>query len=143
MKKDNFDAPLFDQLKSFVHLTASHHWYYYYHYLFIYYHYNCYYYYDLSTRNQHHLAVEILYEMNAIQLLGCSQHIHFLSAGPGRERLGIEKSSISINPSYRGAGAVFGAPEAIFWYIENIGSRRKSDNNPAIIYYYEWFIFPN
>ena len=25
VKKDNFDAPLFDQLKSFVHLTASHH----------------------------------------------------------------------------------------------------------------------
>ena len=76
--------------------------------LFIY-HYNCYYYYDLSTRNQHHLAVEILYEMNAIQLLGCSQHIRFLSAGPGRERLGIEKSLISINPSCRGAGAIFWA----------------------------------
>ena len=41
------------------------------------------------------------------------------------------------------AGAVLGAPEAIFWYIENIGSRRKSDNNPAIIYHYELFIFHN
>jgi|OM-RGC.v1.034263057 hypothetical protein len=66
-----------------------------------------------------------------------------LSAGPGRERLGIEKSSISINQSYRGAGAVFWAPEAIFWYVQNIGSRLNYDDNPAIIYHYELFIFHN
>ena len=42
-----------------------------------------------------------------------------------------------------GSGAVFGVPEAIFWYIENIGSRCKSDQNPAIIYQYELFIFHN
>ena len=44
----------------------------------------------------------------------------------------------TLNP-----GPFWGAPEATFWYIENIGSRRKSDNNPAIIYHYELFIFHN
>ena len=44
----------------------------------------------------------------------------------------------TLNP-----GPFFWAPEAIFWYIENIGSRRKSDNSPAIIYHYELFIFHN
>ena len=41
------------------------------------------------------------------------------------------------------AGAIFGAPEAIFWYIQNRGSRRKSDNSPAMIYQYELLFFHN
>ena len=44
----------------------------------------------------------------------------------------------TLNP-----GPFWGATEATFWYKQNIGPRRKSDNNPAIIYQYELFIFHN
>ena len=62
------------------------------------------------------------------------------TSGPVPECPGVAGS---FGSSGDGAGAVFGAPEAIFWYIQNIGSRRKSDNSPAIIYHYELFIFHN
>ena len=61
-------------------------------------------------------------------------------SGPVPECPGVAGS---FGSSGDGAGAVFGAPEAIFWYIQNIGSRRKSDNSPAMIYQYEFFIFHN
>ena len=77
MKKDNFDAPLFDQLKSFVHFTAM-------------------------TKGQQEEKQMTFFDTplgevgaDEMQVLLWFEKSSLLSAGPGRERLGIEKSSIS------------------------------------------------
>ena len=60
------------------------------------------------------------------------------TSGPVPECPGVAGS---FGTSGDGAGAVLGAPEAIFWHTENIGSGRNYDKQPAIIYHYEFFIF--
>ena len=77
MKKDNFDAPLFDQLKSFVHLNAM-------------------------TKGQQEEKQMTFFDTplgevgaDEMQVLLWLEKSSILSAGPGREPLGIEKSLIS------------------------------------------------
>ena len=76
MKKDNFDAPLFDQLKSFVHFTAM-------------------------TKGQQKEKQMIFFDTplgevgaDEMQVLLWLEKSSLLSAGTGRERPGIEKSTI-------------------------------------------------
>ena len=82
----------------------------------------------------------MLLMMLLMMLLKFGHSTALLTSGPVPECPGVAGS---FGSSGDGAGAVFGAPEAIFWYIQNIGSRRKSDNSPAMIYQYEFFIFHN
>ena len=77
MKKDNFDAPLFDQLKSFVHFTAM-------------------------TKGQQEEKQMTFFDTplgevgaDEMQVLLWLEKSSLLSVGPGREQLGIPKPSIS------------------------------------------------